>query len=147
MRGAWPSTAMQAAWQQVSSNVNAVPAPVNQLVIGGAADGAVGGAPSIGEAGSFAISYQMQTGPTRYAPMQPKPPSAITATATNPLNPTSHWTLATTFLPLPIAYGIQTTITEPANYAASTSRENTVCFSLRYAMEIKADYDLGECCS
>jgi hypothetical protein len=75
------------------------------------------------EAGDFDVEYTMQTGPTRYAPMQPVPPTKVTATNTKPLYPTSSVKIATTFLPIP---DIQTTITQSQTYSVS-SRANTVC--------------------
>jgi len=51
--------------------------------------------------GLFEISYNLQTGLTKYAPMQPVPPTAITKKDTAPLNPTSAVQFATTFLPNP----------------------------------------------
>jgi hypothetical protein len=75
------------------------------------------------EAGDFDVEYTMQTGPTRYAPMQPVPPTKITAKNTKPLYPTSSVKIATTFLPPP---DIQTTITQSQTYSVE-SRMNTVC--------------------
>jgi len=72
--------------------------------------------------GDFGVAYTMQTGPTRYAPMQPVPPKTITAKNTKPLYPTSSVQIATTRLPIP---KIQTTITQSQTYSVS-SRENTV---------------------
>ena len=73
-------------------------------------------------AGDFNLAYTMQTGLTRYAPMQPIPPTKITAKNTKPLFPTSSVSIATTRLPIP---KIQTTITQSQTYSVS-SRENTV---------------------
>jgi hypothetical protein len=70
----------------------------------------------------YDVEYTMQTGPTRYAPMQPVPPTKVTATNTKPMHPTSSYTIATTFLPLP---SVQTTITQSQTYSVS-SRVNTV---------------------
>ncbi|KAL6710970.1 Cell wall synthesis protein kre9 precursor [Coniothyrium glycines] len=70
----------------------------------------------------YNVAYTMQTGPTRYAPMQPVPPKTITAKNTKPLYPTSSVKIATTRLPIP---AIQTTITQSQTYLVS-SRENTV---------------------
>src|SRR4051794_706490 len=46
--------------------------------------------------GPFAVPYTMQTGPTRYAPMQPRPGSTITAKKATPLFPPSPVTIAKT---------------------------------------------------
>lgn len=70
----------------------------------------------------FEVEYTMQTGPTRYAPMQPVPPKTITAKNTKPLYPPSSVVTATTRLPIP---KIQTTITQSQTYSVS-SMENTV---------------------
>ncbi|KAJ4310481.1 Cell wall synthesis protein kre9 precursor [Neodidymelliopsis sp. IMI 364377] len=72
-------------------------------------------------ADEYDVEYTMQTGPTRYAPMQPVPPTKVTATNTKPMHPTSSYTIATTFLPIP---SIQTTITQSQTYSVS-SRVNT----------------------
>ncbi|KAI8931237.1 hypothetical protein NX059_011585 [Plenodomus lindquistii] len=73
-------------------------------------------------AGDYDVEYTMQTGPTRYAPMQPIPPTSITATNTKPLHPTSSVRIATTMLPIP---SIQTTLTQSQTFSVE-SRENTV---------------------
>jgi len=72
--------------------------------------------------GNFGISYTLQTGLTKYAPMQPVPPTAITKTATVPLNPTSAVQFATTFLPTPSQV---TTLTQSQTFSVS-SHANTV---------------------
>jgi hypothetical protein len=87
--------------------------------------GAAGGAG--GEEG-FSVPYNEQTGLTRYAPMQPIPPTSITATITSPLWPTSSVVIATTFLPVP---SIQTTITQTAVANTFASHQNTVRFRNR----------------
>ncbi|KAF3037650.1 hypothetical protein E8E12_006002 [Didymella heteroderae] len=81
---------------------------------------AAGGA--VGEDSDYAVEYTMQTGPTRYAPMQPVPPKTVTAKNTKPLYPTSSVVIATTFLPIP---SIQTTITQSQTFSVS-SGVNTV---------------------
>jgi hypothetical protein len=73
--------------------------------------------------GDYGVEYTMQTGPTRYAPMQPIPPTKITKKEAKPLHPTSAFTIATTFLPPPKIH--QTTITQSQTYSVK-SRENTV---------------------
>ncbi|EDU44313.1 beta-16-glucan boisynthesis protein [Pyrenophora tritici-repentis] len=70
----------------------------------------------------YNVEYTMQTGPTRYAPMQPVPPTKITATNTKPLYPTSSVQIAKTRLPIPSQ---QTTLTASQTYSVS-SVENTV---------------------
>ena len=74
-------------------------------------------------AGDFDMEYTLQTGPTRYAPMQPIPPKTITATDTKPLYPTSDVVIAKTKLPIP---KIQTTLTQSQTFSVQ-SKANTVC--------------------
>ncbi|KAF2125109.1 beta-1,6-glucan boisynthesis protein-like protein [Dothidotthia symphoricarpi CBS 119687] len=57
---------------------------------------------------NFDVEYTMQTGATRYAPMQPVPPKTVTAKNTKPLYPTSSVVIAKTRLPIP---SVQTTVT------------------------------------
>ncbi|TVY46814.1 Cell wall synthesis protein [Lachnellula occidentalis] len=90
------------------------PATVNNVVDAGSAS-------STHADGNFGLAYTLQTGLTRYAPMQPVPPTAITKTATIPLNPTSAVQFATTFLSNPSAV---TTLTESQTFSVS-SRANT----------------------
>jgi hypothetical protein len=90
------------------------------------------------------VPYGQQSGPTKYAPMQPVPPTKITQKNPTPLNPTSAFTIATTFLPNPT---IATTITAAQTFKVS-SIENTVS-SLRFVQHYKtlrADLDVGCCC-
>jgi hypothetical protein len=98
----------------------------------------VAAAPAAPEAGDFDVEYTMQTGPTRYAPMQPVPPTKVTATNTKPLYPTSSVKIATTFLPIP---DIQTTITQSQTYSVS-SRANTVCnISWQLGIGVQLEYE------
>jgi hypothetical protein len=73
--------------------------------------------------GSFAIPFADQTGPFRYASMQMVPPTKITKKTKTPVNPTSPYTLATTFLPP--ATTIQSTVTASVTWSYSQI-ENTV---------------------
>ena len=72
----------------------------------------------------FEVEYTMQTGATRYAPMQPVPPTKITAKTAKPQYPTSSVDIAKTKLPIPSQ---QTTITQSQTHKVS-SIENTVRF-------------------
>ncbi|KAJ4361571.1 Cell wall synthesis protein kre9 precursor [Ascochyta clinopodiicola] len=83
---------------------------------------ATGNTGDTGADGDYDVAYTMQTGPTRYAPMQPVPPTKVTAKNTKPLYPTSSVKIATTLLPIP---SIQTTITQSQTFSVS-SVENTV---------------------
>ena len=94
------------------------PATVNNVVNAAPA----GGAASAAE-GVYGTPYNLQTGLTKFAPMQPVPPTSITATNTSPLWPTSSVVFASTFLPPP---SVLTTLTQ-ANTASVPSHANTVC--------------------
>ncbi|KAE8348342.1 hypothetical protein BDV28DRAFT_96966 [Aspergillus coremiiformis] len=72
--------------------------------------------------GAYTIPYQLQSGPTRYAPMAKKPASIIpTDKSPTPQFPTSAYDIATTYLPVPT---VQTTVSASLTYSAS-SIENT----------------------
>jgi hypothetical protein len=87
------------------------------------ANPAAPGVPAAPDAAEFDVEYTMQTGLTRYAPMQPVPLTKITAKGTpKPLFPTSSVEIAKTRLPIP---KVQTTVTQSQTYSVS-SRENTV---------------------
>jgi len=80
-------------------------------------------APGAGASGDqWAIPYNQQIGNTKYAPMQPVPPTKITATNTSPLWPTSGVTIATTFLPVAT---IVTTLTQAQTHVVP-SHPNTI---------------------
>ncbi|CZR61459.1 related to KRE9 Cell wall synthesis protein [Phialocephala subalpina] len=106
------SAAVAAANLQVTGTTG--PDPVNAV-----ADAGTGATSSA--AGAWGTPYNLQTGLTKYAPMQPVPPTAITATNTSPLWPTSSVSLATTFLPIPSQV---TTLTQ-ANTFSVSSHANT----------------------
>ncbi|EWC44473.1 hypothetical protein DRE_06741 [Drechslerella stenobrocha 248] len=69
------------------------------------------------EGGQYAVPYNQQSGDVRYAPMQPRPGSVITANKMKRLNPTSAYTVFTTKGPAP---GVTTTVTQPMTYALTT---------------------------
>jgi len=71
---------------------------------------------------AFDVEYTMQTGPTRYAPMQPVPGTKITAKTVSPQYPTSSVPIATSRLAIP---SIQTTVTQKQTHTVS-SIENPV---------------------
>jgi hypothetical protein len=98
------------------------PAAVDTTVAPGA-DPAAAGASAVPDASEFDVEYTMQTGLTRYAPMQPVPLTKITAKGNpKPMFPTSSVEIAKTRLPIP---KVQTTVTQSQTYSVS-SRENTV---------------------
>lgn len=76
-----------------------------------------------GGAAGFSVPYTLQTGLTKYAPMQGKPGTKITAGKASAMYPTSSVVLANTFLPTPVQV---TTITQSGTYALAESIENTV---------------------
>ena len=81
-----------------------------------------------GASGEFTVPYQSQTGLTKYAPMQPVPPTKITAKTATPLHPTSAFSIASTYLPNP---SVLTTLTASQTFSVS-SMENTVCLTVHY---------------
>jgi Yeast cell wall synthesis protein KRE9/KNH1 len=80
-----------------------------------------GNAPGVG--GDFGITYTMQTGAMKYAPMPKLVPSKITAKNPKPIYPTSAVQFAATFLPIPVQ---KTTVTQSFTFSVA-SVENTVC--------------------
>jgi hypothetical protein len=132
MLGKWDA-ATKAALATISGTKG--PKAVDNTVAAAKPANPVAAAP---EAGDFDVAYTMQTGPTRYAPMQPVPPTKVTATNTKPLYPTSSVKIATTFLPIP---DIQTTITQSQTYSVS-SRANTVCnISWQLGIDVQLEYE------
>ena len=79
-----------------------------------------------GGAAGASVAYTLQTGLTKYAPMQGKPGTKITANKASAQYPTSAVNLAKTFLPTPVQV---TTVTQSGTYALASSIENTVCKS------------------
>ena len=127
MTGSWSSPATEADYKTVTGTAG--PATVNTVQSGGNAnEPAAGGA----AAGPYSVSYQLQTGLTKYAPMQPKPGTKITATVTTPMYAPSAYSVATTFLPTPSQV---TTFTQSVTYSVS-SMENTVRFSSDFCLPI-----------
>ncbi|GKZ22818.1 hypothetical protein AbraIFM66951_006612 [Aspergillus brasiliensis] len=72
-------------------------------------------------AGPYTIPYQLQTGPTRYAPMAKKPGSTIPAGTPTPQYPASAYSIATTYLPQAT---VQVTLSASETYSV-ISIENT----------------------
>ena len=89
----------------------------NYNAAGGNAAGAGGSV-----AAGATVTYTQQTGPIRYAPMQGKPGTKITAKSASPKYPSSSVSIAKTWLPTPEAI---TTQTVSATYSTS-SHANTV---------------------
>ena len=82
--------------------------------------GATATAPAAG--GSYTVPYTMQTGVTRYAPMQRVPSSKITKESASPQYPTSAYTAYKTFARAPKQ---EMTVTQAGTFTIS-SREATV---------------------
>jgi len=99
--------------------VSGTAGPATENNVAAANPGAGAGGP---QGAGFAVPYTLQTGLTKYAPMQPQPPTKITAKNASPLWPTSSVTFAQTWLPRPSQV---TTFTQSLTYSMS-SRENTV---------------------
>jgi len=75
--------------------------------------------------GVWGTPYNQQTGLTKYAPMQPVPPTKITAQNTSPLWPTSAVQFASTYLPIG---SIVTTLTQPQTFSVSSHANTVSCF-------------------
>nr|OQO23750.1 hypothetical protein B0A51_09252 [Rachicladosporium sp. CCFEE 5018] len=95
------------------------PATINS-VSNNAGGNAGSGAAAGGD--EYAVPYGQQTGGTKYAPMQPIPPTKITKKNFTPLNPTSAVVIARTNLPP--AQGVVTTLTQSQTFSV-VSVENT----------------------
>ncbi|KAL5113842.1 Cell wall synthesis protein kre9 precursor [Pleosporales sp. CAS-2024a] len=116
MTGSFPANAQLTAGLATVSGT-AGPADVDNTVKSGGNTAVVAGDDA------FEVEYVMQTGLTRFAPMQPVPPTQITkGKPASPLFPTSSVQIATTRLPIP---SIVTTVTQSQTFSVS-SRENTI---------------------
>ena len=123
MTGTTPAAGVAAV--TALNGATAGPATVNS--VSNNADAAAG-TTAVADAGVYATPYNLQSGLTKYAPMQPVPPTKITAKNVTPLFPTSAVTVATTWLPLP---SIVTTMTLSQTFSVS-SMENTVSVLIWY---------------
>lgn len=74
--------------------------------------------------GDFDVQYNMQTGPTRYAPMQPVPGTKITAKTVSPQHSTSSVAIAKSHLPIP---SIVTTVTQSQTHKVSSVANTVSC--------------------
>lgn len=98
---------------------------------------AAAASPASSGAAQYDVPYNEQVGTIRYAPMQPVPGTAITATKTAPLWPTSSVSLASTYLGAP---SVVTTLTQAQTFSVA-SHANTVCgahFSLNACYILRA---------
>lgn len=105
------------------------PPTENNVNNNAAANPAAGGA-----GGPYAVTYTAQTGLTKYAPMQGKPGTKITAKNASPQYPTSSVQMATTILPTPSQV---TTHTVSATYKAPDS-ENTVYTHASFSAKVSS---------
>jgi len=96
-------------------------AAVGAAPAGAAAQAAGAAASASAAADEISITYTMQTGLTRYAPMQTQPGKTITAKSASMQYPTSSWSVFKTYAPEP---SVQTTVTASWTYAV-TSKINT----------------------
>ena len=120
MTGTLPATVI-AAINALPAGTTTGPATSNSGLTDPAtpADGAAAGTYS----NSYVVPYTMQTGPIRYAPMQPVPGTQITAQSASMAYPTSSVSVATTYLPPATQW--QTTMTQSQTFSVA-SIENTV---------------------
>ena len=121
MTGTFPAN-VQSALGDISGTAG--PATENNVVASNqnpqANEGAAAG--TVAATGSYALAYTMQTGAVRYAPMPPLAVTKITANQASMQYPTSAFTIASTYLPAPVA---QTTQTQSQTFS-TVSIENTV---------------------
>lgn len=111
MTGTFPATVESAITALAGSTAG--PPTEDQVANNG------GGANTAPAAGVWGVPYSLQTGLTRYAPMQGIPPTKITGPANpTPLFPTSAFTIATGPMPIPT---ILTTQTQPQTFSVSST--------------------------
>ena len=118
MTGTAPATAVTA----VQALGGSLDGPPTENGVTNNAGEAAGGA---GNPADATVPYRLQTGLTKYAPMQPIPPTKITKKNPTPLNPTSAYSIAKTWMPKPT---ILSTLTASQTFSVS-SMENTVSFT------------------
>ncbi|KAG9664234.1 cell wall biosynthesis protein, partial [Aureobasidium melanogenum] len=111
------SAAVQQGVTAAGSDTTFTPEASHELVTGGDAATATSVVP---EAGVYTVPYRLQTGLIKYAPMQPMPGTKITAKTPSMLNPTSAFTIFSTYAP---PASITLTVTE-SNTVSVSSREN-----------------------
>lgn len=85
-----------------------------------------GGGNAPGASGDYGVTYTMQTGAIKFAPMPKLAPTKITAKDPKPIYPTSAIQIAKTFLPIPVQ---KTTVTQTFTYSFE-SAENAVSTSI-----------------
>lgn len=107
-------------------NIKGTTGPATENNVNNAANPAAGGGQGAG--GLYGVPYTLQTGATKYAPMQRRPGTKITMKAASMQYPTSVAQTAKTFLPTPAQV---TTMTLSGTYNLPESVENTVSYQTR----------------
>ena len=115
---AWSSTAIAAGVTAAGTDTTYVPDDVHGLT-----SDATTAAAAVG-ASQWTVPYHLQTGLMKYAPPQPIPGTKITAKTPSMMNPSTSYTLFSTYAkPSTINYTL--TASQTTSYS---SRENTVSF-------------------
>jgi hypothetical protein len=120
MTGTLTAAQLQGITAAGSDTTYVIPA-AHGIVTAGAAAGTTAAVP---EAGMYTVPYNLQTGLIKYAPMQPGPGTKITKKTASMMNPSSAFTIFTTYAP---PASITYTVTESQTLTHS-SRENPVSF-------------------
>jgi hypothetical protein len=107
-------------YAKAAAGVDGTDGPETEDNIANAAPAA--GAGVAAGAAEYTVPYALQTGLTKYAPMQSVPPTKITLKNFTPLYPTSSYKIATAALPVGT---IATTITQSQTFSVAI-QENTV---------------------
>jgi hypothetical protein len=113
MTGVFPATVLSGLKNVADTDG---PPSVNNIAKGAGA-GAGTAADAALNQNLYSIPFADQSGPLRYASMQKVPPTKITKQTKTPINPTSPYTIATTFL-RPNT-DIQSTVTEVVTWSYS----------------------------
>jgi hypothetical protein len=122
MTGVLNAAQLQGITAAGSDTTYVIPA-AHGIVTAGAAAGTTAAA-AVPEAGLYTVPYNLQTGFIKYAPMQPIPGTKITKKTASMMNPSSAFTIFTTYAP---PASITYTVTESQTLTHS-SRENPVSF-------------------
>ncbi|EOD44692.1 putative xaa-pro dipeptidase protein [Neofusicoccum parvum UCRNP2] len=92
--------------------------------------GAAATATAVAAGGSYTIPYTMQTGLTKYAPMQRVPSSKITKSSASMQFPTSNYTPYTTYASIPTQV---MTVTQSGTFTISSREATQHCINLNHA--------------
>jgi hypothetical protein len=138
MTGTTPPTYEAAAKAVTGTDGPAAIDAIANNVAGAAPAAAAGPA----DQAAFAVPYAMQTGLTKYAPMQSTPPTKISVKNFSPLHPTSAFTIATTWMKKPT---VVTTFTQSQTHSVS-SRENPVSARLPSFLSLRVCCQSRDAC-